>query len=389
MPDYVNNEELKAEILACKTSNSNPNVISNKLCRMLMKIVESYSTKGNWVGYTYRDEMVASAIAHLTTPGTSKNKDGTLKDPTPTALKFNPHAKTSALAYVTTCIYHCFCKVLNVEKESRNIRDDLLIIGGAEVSSNRQLQDLFDQNISTRAAHWKDSPTADKVVLLHKKVAAPFKKDVRFGKLVTIEEVKTNGDKLWKCRCDCGTVKDIKAKYLNNGNVKSCGCFRNLDLVGRKVGRLTVLEYKGVVNYTRTWWCRCDCGNERLVSTSNLTQEKVKSCGCIMKERKERKERKGQPKQKRAPSIAKTPRTGRPTTFPFVQDARYARLTTIADTTGNRRRLWTCRCDCGTVKDLFVERIVSGRTKSCGCLRTTLHHRKKQVPPSVVTQKPI
>lgn len=35
----------------------------------------------------------------------------------------------------------------------------------------------------------------------------------------------------------------------------------------------------------------------------------------------------------------------------------------------NGRRMYTCICDCGIIKDLRVESLRSGVTKSCGCLR--------------------
>jgi hypothetical protein len=50
----------------------------------------------------------------------------------------------------------------------------------------------------------------------------------RFERLVVIEKVgKTNrGSTLWKCQCDCGTVKLVVHAKLTSGNTKSCGCWR-------------------------------------------------------------------------------------------------------------------------------------------------------------------
>ena len=28
----------------------------------------------------------------------------------------------------------------------------------------------------------------------------------------------------WRCRCDCGNIKDIKSEALKSGDTKSCGC---------------------------------------------------------------------------------------------------------------------------------------------------------------------
>jgi hypothetical protein len=30
---------------------------------------------------------------------------------------------------------------------------------------------------------------------------------------------------MWKCRCDCGTVRDVLVSSLTSGNTQSCGCF--------------------------------------------------------------------------------------------------------------------------------------------------------------------
>lgn len=35
------------------------------------------------------------------------------------------------------------------------------------------------------------------------------------------------GNVLWKCVCECGTVKNVMSHNLKNGGLKSCGCLRN------------------------------------------------------------------------------------------------------------------------------------------------------------------
>lgn len=52
----------------------------------------------------------------------------------------------------------------------------------------------------------------------------------RFGRLVGIEyvtsEQQPNGKyrRIWKCRCDCGVLIDIRIDYLTSGDTQSCGC---------------------------------------------------------------------------------------------------------------------------------------------------------------------
>lgn len=58
-----------------------------------------------------------------------------------------------------------------------------------------------------------------------------------------------------------------------------------IDLTGRRFGRLTVIERKGVGNDgCVTWLCRCDCGNMVVVRSRDLKSGATKSCGCYHKE---------------------------------------------------------------------------------------------------------
>ena len=57
------------------------------------------------------------------------------------------------------------------------------------------------------------------------------------------------------------------------------------DLIERHFGRLTVVALDGVHESPcgtkrKMWRCICDCGNETVVSTSNLLNGTTKSCGC-------------------------------------------------------------------------------------------------------------
>ena len=58
-----------------------------------------------------------------------------------------------------------------------------------------------------------------------------------------------------------------------------------IDLSGQRFGRLIVIER--VENYVSPsgnpkvrWRCKCDCGNEAIVTSENLRKGSTKSCGC-------------------------------------------------------------------------------------------------------------
>lgn len=54
-------------------------------------------------------------------------------------------------------------------------------------------------------------------------------------------------------------------------------------LIGRKFGKLTVIEYAGYKNHKPHWKCRCECGNYKTASTYNLKHGHTRSCGCLVK----------------------------------------------------------------------------------------------------------
>lgn len=69
-----------------------------------------------------------------------------------------------------------------------------------------------------------------------------------------------------------------------SGMRKSCGCLSHpprKNLIGKRFGRLTVVEYGGKSAGMHRWKCRCDCGNETTVGQTLLQNGKTKSCGCL------------------------------------------------------------------------------------------------------------
>lgn len=54
------------------------------------------------------------------------------------------------------------------------------------------------------------------------------------------------------------------------------------------------------------------------------------------------------------------------------------RWTVIGETRKNGKKYYTCRCECGTVKDVYYRSLEMGVSRSCGCLRTELSHDKAE-----------
>ena len=59
---------------------------------------------------------------------------------------------------------------------------------------------------------------------------------------------------------------------------------RNVDLVGQKFGKLTVLSVAFIKKH-KFYNCKCECGNEKVVRGSSLVEGKTKSCGCVLRQR--------------------------------------------------------------------------------------------------------
>lgn len=64
-----------------------------------------------------------------------------------------------------------------------------------------------------------------------------------------------------------------------------------VDLTGQRFGRLVVVKRIGTkergtktIVKTPLWLCRCDCGNEKIVTSAELRSGDTNSCGCLSNE---------------------------------------------------------------------------------------------------------
>jgi hypothetical protein len=174
----------------------------------------------------------------------------------------------------------------------------------------------------------------------------------RFGKLMVIELAKKpegnkNSSSFWLCRCDCGKEKVIDGHSLRRGSSKSCGCGFEVDLVNKKFGKLFVIEETLNLNTksnSKHWLCKCDCGNETVVATFNLTSGKTKSCGCLRTEFKIRKDLTGRI-------------IGKLSVICFDHFEK------------GKGSFWLCECECGKRIIARASYLNHGGNVSCGCHR--------------------
>lgn len=104
-----------------------------------------------------------------------------------------------------------------------------------------------------------------------------------------------------------------------------------------KYGMLQPIRRVGKSGHSALWECVCDCGKTAIVRGDAMASGNTRSCGC-----------------------AKTM---------FNANQKHGRLTVIQKSEGRGPSKWMCRCDCGNIVIVRQGDLVTGKTKSCGCLR--------------------
>ena len=176
----------------------------------------------------------------------------------------------------------------------------------------------------------------------------------RFGRLLVLEQL-ADKDKYTQflCQCDCGRQTIASGNSLKYGNTKSCGCLHkeisgksnSEDLSGLRFGKLLVIG-KAPSRYGKLHWiCKCECGQETVVSTGGLKSGHTQSCGCYQDE------------------------VASDTHFIDLTGRRFGKLTVMERTDNSRTGLvkYLCKCDCGNTSTVMGAPLLDGRTQSCGC----------------------
>ena len=115
--------------------------ITNKLGTMFLKLVERYSHRSNWRGYTYVDEMRGQALVQLSQIG----------------LQFNEAKSDNPFAYYTAAVNNSFTRILNLEKRNQMIRDDILIDSGHLPGYGRQIKHEEEMRLIRESAQTDNS----------------------------------------------------------------------------------------------------------------------------------------------------------------------------------------------------------------------------------------
>lgn len=120
-------------------------------------------------------------------------------------------------------------------------------------------------------------------------------------------------------------------------------------IVGKKFGRLEVLQFEGLNNHRKaTWLCRCECGTTKAFVGSSLINGTVISCGCY----KNNEAKKRFSKDMTGMSFGKLKVICRDGTHVSGR---------------SKLALWKCVCECGNETTVRGASLRNGSTTSCGC----------------------
>lgn len=119
-----------------------------------------------------------------------------------------------------------------------------------------------------------------------------------------------------------------------------------IDLTNSRFGRLVVISESPKRDSSGNiyWVCACDCGTIKTIASRLLRNKSVVSCGCYHKD------------------LMSNPKD--------ILNQRFGMLRVIAfDHTDKRQgAFWECHCDCGVTRVVRANSLITGATRSCGCL---------------------
>lgn len=131
--NYLNNKSLLAQVIASKEQGH----MTDELAKMLQLLTARYGKKGNFVNYTYNEDMQAYAMMSLVKTWNS----------------FDPAKSSNPFAFFTQCIKNSFIQYLKLEKRQRVIRDELLVDSGLTPSYNYQMEYEAQRHVHDEEDH--------------------------------------------------------------------------------------------------------------------------------------------------------------------------------------------------------------------------------------------
>ena len=170
---YLSNKELLQAVIDSKAVGK----MSNTLARMLQLLCSKYAKKGNFVNYSYNEDMQGYAMMMLVR----------------TWASFDPNKSNNPFAFFTQCIKHSFIQYLNQEKRQRDVRDVLLIDQGLNPSYGFELDNASDSKFEDEQDFDQLKAAADRLARVEYK-EGPIERDDKGVEIVPEPVDDTPGD---------------------------------------------------------------------------------------------------------------------------------------------------------------------------------------------------
>ena len=174
-------------------------------------------------------------------------------------------------------------------------------------------------------------------------------------RLATKEIDHQGSDIRWWCSCCCGNKLIVRACHLVSGHTKSCRHCKIpsnfISLVNNRFGSLVPQTY---IKNKAKYKCLCDCGVIVEVAAVNLKSGNTKSCGCQSKI------------LSRRAAVMKYKDK-------IINGISFIEPLSASDCSGHI--IWKLKCVCGKLFERPAVLIISGHTKSCGCISNSLRSK--------------
>ena len=146
---YVDNEQFLQALLAYKSScdlaiaeGREKPILPNYIGSCFIKIAEHLAYKGNFINYSFRDDMISDAIENCLIA----------------AEKFDPNKSKNPFAYYTQIVYFAFIRRIQKEKKEQSKKyklienlniDDIITQAGDNEEMSTQILDFIKKQLDT------------------------------------------------------------------------------------------------------------------------------------------------------------------------------------------------------------------------------------------------
>jgi DNA-directed RNA polymerase specialized sigma24 family protein len=173
---YVNNKDFYDAIVVYKQRlQENPEArVPDYIGQCIMAICTKLSTKPNFIGYSYRDEMIADGIENCISA----------------VAGFNPEKSNNPFAYFTQIAWNAFIRRITKEKKQQYIKHKNVINGMLEASLD---EEAFNSIAMTKTQY--NEISNEIINSFEKKLTKPKKSSILGIEKFTVEEEPTDEPK--------------------------------------------------------------------------------------------------------------------------------------------------------------------------------------------------